>query len=453
MRTHIQKYYLAWLIIIGLAVFYFLVCFYQMRKGDDLLAPYYMSFLHYVDGADWKPVDRLWTVGQAIEQFAVYYLNFNGRTTTLFQGLLFSWGGHGIISAISALVYVSISLLTVRIGLKSWKKVFEAPAWILMCSVYMYQLTRTGLYIEMWTFVCQYAVPVLLYLLYYLLVTDTYQMVRISKRRIWGITVLALVAGSCHECLGIFCILLVTVKGVHESCFKKSMRFRRIWINTGLLAGYLITLLAPGNFKRLFSSHDSERFSMGIADKLKTSITEHAASTGIMETGSLMVLVIFILFIIITQLKKKKPIWEYIKDNFEFIIVLLASVAVWAVFAPPVPPYGLQLWKSVLIIFLLRLIDIDIIHTKQWNILGLSAMIVWIAFNALWMPDLIKVTLYRQEQISNAVAEGKNVVYIEKYPDSTDCYLTLKNYVNRNVFNNDQAIKYYGIEILIEGEQ
>ena len=45
-----------------------------MRFGDDVLFSFYMGFKHYLDGADWKPIEKVTTVGQALKQYIQYYL-------------------------------------------------------------------------------------------------------------------------------------------------------------------------------------------------------------------------------------------------------------------------------------------------------------------------------------------------------------------------------------------
>lgn len=405
-----------------------------------------------MDGAEWKPVERVETFGQAFQQYASYYMQFNGRLPALLQSLSYNKLGTLGTACISATVYVSTLLLIVRIGLKSWENVVKAPVWLLLSSLYMYELTPTGTYIEMWTFVCQYGVPTLLYLLYYLLVLETYKEDRVTKGKAVWLLILGFLAGACHECLGAFCICLVTVKAIWK-VYQKHMNLKRIWLNIGLYLGYMVTFFAPGNFKRLFSSHDEARHMLGVMEKVQTSIYEHMIAAGVLSRREGWLFLVFLVVAVVSCIKYKTSVWVLVKDNLEILITLVSSVFVWAIFAPPVPQYGLQFWKALLIIFLLRGIDIDVFKNCFWNVFAVMILSLWMNINLRWIPDLISVTMERRAQIEDAIDKGEDMVYVKKYPQSTYRYLTLYNYANQNVFNDDCGIKYYGIRIIIDDGQ
>ncbi len=445
----LTKRYMIIFILAVLAVFYFIICYFQMPKGDDLLAPFYMSHLHYVDESGWEPNERLITFGQAIRQFISYYMTFNGRIPVLFSGFIFGRFGQIVTAVISSLVYVSTILTVAKLGLQSWDKVVKAPIWLLFCSIYMYQLTPTGSYIEMWTFVCQYGIPTLLYLLYYQLVINAYRKEEISVWEKTRIFILGFCAGLCHECLGVFCICLVLVRAILE-IRKHHMHFKRIWLNIGLWVGYVITFSAPGNFKRLLSNHDEARYSLGIIEKMSTSIYEHFIAAGVLSRKEGWMFLLLAFFATASCIKMKKSILFLIESNLEILVTLFLSVLVWAVFAPPVPQYGLQLWKALLIIFMLRFVDVSILSNKVWELISISGIVIWIGFNIGWVSDLVNVTIERRGEIADAVESGKDEVYVRRYPESTAGYLTLYNYTNNDVFDNAYAIEYYGIRIKIE---
>ena len=170
-----------------------------------------MGFMHYVDGYELNSLERTETIAQAINQFISYYLQFNGRLTMLFQGYLLNKVGWFGTSLISSGTYVLTILLIGRIGLRSWEAVVKSPLFLVLTSLYLYELTATGSYIEMWTFVCQYGIPTLLYLLYYMLITNFYELEKISKWQVTSIGALGVIAGACHECLGALCIFLVSI--------------------------------------------------------------------------------------------------------------------------------------------------------------------------------------------------------------------------------------------------
>ena len=112
----IIKYSLFIGILILLFSFYYIISYYQMRLGDDILFSFYMGFKNYLDVNIWEPEERILTLKQAIEQYAQYYITFSGRITSLLQGYFFNLFGEKIISVISAFIYVGIILLIVKIG-------------------------------------------------------------------------------------------------------------------------------------------------------------------------------------------------------------------------------------------------------------------------------------------------------------------------------------------------
>lgn len=452
MKLSLNRYLIWAVTLICLFGFYFCVCFFQMPKGDDLLAPFYMGFMHYVDGYELNSLERTETIAQAINQFISYYLQFNGRLTMLFQGYLLNKVGWFGISLISSEVYVLTILLIGRIGLRSWEAVVKSPFFLVLTSLYMYELTATGSYIEMWTFVCQYGVPTLLYLLYYMLITNFYELEEISKWKVAGIGALGVIAGACHECLGALCIFLVSIR-TSSLLVNKKICLKKVWINAGLLFGYICTLFAPGNFKRLLSEHDVARFSLGIVGKIQTSIESHFLAFGGLQKSVVILVGIFFIFIVLSFVRNKMTILSIIKENSEIILTLFASVIMWAVFAPPVPQYGLQFWKALLIIWLLRGIATNICSVKVWNVLSVMALAIWVYINGTWMPDLIRVTTERQVQIAEAVENKQDVVYVSQYPESTNRWLTHFNMANQNKFESVYAIEYYGTKVLIKSDE
>lgn len=454
MKKGLYKYFLFLSILAAMGGLYYIICYYQMRIGDDLLNVFYMPFRHYLDEAIWVPEEKVLTLKQAFEQYGQYFLSFNGRITFLLQGCVFNRLGERIISISSAAIYVSTILLVCRIGLKSWKNVAKSPVILLLTSLYMYQLTPTGTYICMWTFVCQYAIPTLLFLLYYFIVLNAYQKENLSFKKKVFIFIFGFFCGWCHECLSAFAILLVSVKAIYESYINKTMKIKRMGINLGLYLGYLIVFLAPGNYKRLFLSHDSDRASLDMISKLKVSVYEHLVAAGALNRKEAWMLVLFFVAIIWTFVKNKNSIWNFIKSNLELILVIVISIPVWAVFAPPVPQYGLQLWKACLVILMLKAIDVNILKEKYWNIIGTVGLVGYIACNVGWLTDLVEVTAERREWINEAIENDQDIVYVKRYPESTYGYLTMYNYANgEDVFDNECAEEYYGIRILVEDER
>lgn len=77
-------------------------------------------------------------------------------------------------------------------------------------------------------------------------------------------------------------------------------------------------------------------------------------------------------------------------------------------------------------------------------------MTIWLISNMGWMTDMIHVTVERREEIKYGVDNGISSIYVKRYPESTNNYLTLYNYANQDLFDVDYAEAYYGIKIYIE---
>ena len=447
--SNIRKYGLFLLILMCIWIFYFIICYYQMPVGDDLLTTFEDSYLHYVDGSEWIPEGRIDTLQKAILKWMGNYFNFNGRITGLFSGYILYKCGWKFTAFVSATIYTFIILLVGRIGLTSWEKIIKSPALLLLISVYLYQLTPTGTYICMWTFVNQYALPLLLYLIYYMLVVKLYRKQNLSLQIKFLIILLGFIAGACHECLGVLVILMTGMKLLYEVSLKK-VRINRLWINSGFYLGYMVILFAPANFKRALTVHDSARLSTDIVEKLKISIYEHLIASGVLTRTEIWMVIIFIGLIIVSLYKKRTNLSQWIWPNIEFFSVIVASIPLWAIFAPPVPQYGLQFWKVCLIIFMLRAVSIEIWNIKIWNIIGISALLLWLATNVVWVTDLVTVTKGRITEIEKAKERGNEVVVVQRYPDTTYNYLTMYNIANQNQFDNALGEAFYGIRIIIE---
>lgn len=435
--------------VIVLVIYYYIICFYQMRKGDDILFSFYNGYLHYLDDSGWRPLQKVTSISEAIQEYMGYYMTFSGRIGYLYQGITYNLFGERIISFISAIVYTLIILTVCRLGLKSWRNVVRVPALLLFCSFYMYQFTATGSYICMWTFVCQYAITLLLILLYYLKITDLYVSENIKKSDYIIVLILGLLCGWSHECLSAFAILMTGLNGIVR-INKHQMCTRKICLNIGLYLGYLIIFVAPGNYKRMHLSHDIERSSYGVIAKLGISMIEHLRAAGLLSITEMWMFGVLLVLMIWSRKKKQVNIKKYLVENIEFIAVAALSVLIWAVFAPPVPQYGLQLWKACLIILCYRLIDMEVLSGYVGICMYIVLLFICTKCNIKWIPELVHTTQRNRQILEQAIEDGKNEAILIAYPESTSNYLTNYNLINRQYFEENDVLKYYGLHVYIK---
>lgn len=440
------------IVIILTWCYFFVIQYYQLRMGDDVLAPYLNSTQHYITDGQWVPTTKIANVHMMLSSVLDYWLHFGGRITTVFWWpLLGIAGGEFFCSVVGACVYTGIILTIGKIAWKGrWRDILSHPCGLIGISLYQYIITATSSYMQMWTFVCHYAMPTLLCLVYYLYSNKVMEQEHISKKNIVGLILLGILVGASHEVTAILCMVLVGTRGL-VLLFKKKMFWKRLTIYIGLLGGACICIFAPGNFARMKIAHDTARVSTSILVKIKTSLEAHILAAGLLAKWALLLLgICFIGMLFSLLFVEKKRILDLLIDNAEFLMVILCSVIVWAVFAPPVPQYGLQLMKACICIFIFRNIKLPRKPSKIYLIVTCMATIGVLATNVPWCKDLISITSIRREQIQEAKEAGKEEVEVAKYPDSTAKFVTFFNLANEDIYSDNAAQVYYGLRIYVK---
>lgn len=446
------KFYLSIIVIALMFVFLFIVQYGEIPTGDDILFQFKDSFCWYTQRDVWHPTQFIDTFPLMIEEIFNRWKLFSGRLTTAFFVPLLNIFGQKICSFIGALVYtfiiLSIAVLTFEKD-GNRKEVFQHPFELVIIFLVQYALTPTALYMYQWTFVCHYAMPTLMYLLYIIYTKNNYTNNNCLKTIICQ-TILGLFTGATHELLGGYCIMVVFFEWM-QLYIKRKVSVKDLYMHTGLIIGYIFTLLAPGNFIRLKIGHDSSRITAGISEKFRYSIGAHVYALGIGDFIPTVIFVVCIVLFIISFCCERKKIKEFILDNIGMILSVVLSVLMWAVVAPPVPQYGLQIWKALFIIFIYRNIHIRQMNQYVYSAVTVILISICILQSWKWQSELLKIGNLRREQIANGLANGEQVVYIAQYPDITANYMTRFNRANENDFSGEFGKLFYGIEVYPEG--
>lgn len=438
------------LLVLLMEIFYFIIQYYQLPMGDDTLAPFLNMTQHYVSNGNWTPDVKITTFSMMITAIIDYWKHFGGRISTVFWVPLLGIVGQKVCAFIGATVYTGIILCIGRIAWGEWKKIFDHPLALLIIALYQYYLTATSSYMQMWTMVCHYAMPTFLCLIYYIYADWLMHQKKIYKWNILGIIVLGLLTGTTHEVIALLCIIMVGIRGI-VLLKKYRMKFKRVYIHTGLIIGYTICVFAPGNWERMKISHDAARTQTGILFKIKTSMEAHILAMGLQEKWPLIILSIcFVCMMLTIFIWNKKKLRDVIEENIEILAVIISSLLIWTIFAPPVPQYGLQFTKACICIFIFRNMEVKM-QKGSISLCIAIVSILWVSItNISWCRELVETTTLRREQIQTALSAGKTEVTVSRYPDSTAKYVTFFNRANEDIYLDVCSKIYYGIEIHVE---
>ena len=191
----------------------FIIQYYQLLRGDDVLFQYEHSHYWYTELKEWWPAERITDIAMLFNEVWERWLYFSGRFSTVIFVPVLNILGQGICSVIGSVVYVLFVICMGRIIWGSWKEVLYHPIGLLLIYLLQFQFSPTASYMQMWTFVCHYSMPIVLYMLYYIFwiesVKSDFTIKRLILLNIFGIYV-----GATHELLPLYCFILIGVKGL-----------------------------------------------------------------------------------------------------------------------------------------------------------------------------------------------------------------------------------------------
>ncbi len=458
-----------------ISVFILLLCFgfvfvvtrFVPPLGDDVLFQFDNAYEYYHVSDEEA---SLYIANEQIDDFATLlrslhnlYLNWTGRMTGWLIVPVLSFTGEVFTSILQATFFTAYVALISALVFRGFKNALSHPiALPLIFLLVIFYSTSIGVLLII-TFTAIYIVTTVLYLLYINvnnnLLKNNY---KTSIGKLVAFNVLGFVTGFTHEMLGAMFILIIGLRLLFLLFIEKKIKFiDALKHNVGLAIGYILCFIAPGNFVRAGTDHDT-----GIlkpySEKLALSIRAHIdvfktySNVGLLLALGLLLLTFISLIILI----KNKKLKEWIRDNFEYIAVSALSPFIWALVSY-VPNYGLNYWCALVFIVEAGCIykAINLLNLQRYNVVkrlytvagGVSALaLIGLFFiHSSWISDLIPITLQRELLIEQAVENEDKAVKVPLYPITTENIYTLHNYNNLpDEFKSDYYIKYYGIEII-----
>ncbi len=458
-------------VILLLLCFTFLltVCRYVPPLGDDILLQYDNVYQYYdtdIDGMnpDYVVGNRIDNIGTYIDTLVNNYTRWTGRLTGLLFIPILTIGGELATAVFQAAVITAFVLMGCALIFGSLKETLKHPV-VLLCAFLIFVFysiaVPTTLLI---TFTSMYTLTILIYFLYiYIhdkLLANNYSG---TAKSIIFFNILGVFAGFTHELIGAIFIMMIGLRILYVwLCLKRVKFLAIVKHHIGLAIGFILCVVAPGNFVRLNGGHDSGIFAP-YTDKIYDSIVMHISTFKTYSPiGLLLQLVIALLFVIsIIVLIKNKRFIDWLKNNYEYIVAFVASPVLWAVVSY-VPAYGVNGWAALLLIMEIRCIYSAVLtidftklsFVKPLYTLGsvgaLLACLALIVIQLPWMGDLIQTTTQRESLIATAVEAGELTVEVPAYPPTTNNKFTLANYNNEpDEFKTSYYIEYYGTELII----
>ncbi len=448
-------------------VFVFAVTRFIPPLGDDVLFQFDNAYEYYhvsdEEASLYIANEQIDDPATLLQSLYNLYFNWTGRMTGWFVVPILSFTGEVFTSVFQAVFFTAYVALISALVFKGYKNSLSHPiALPLIFLLIIFYSTSIGVLLII-TFTAIYIVTTVLYLLYInlnnSLLKNNYK-TSISKLLLFNL--LGFAAGFTHEMLGAMFIMIIGLRLLYLIFIEKSIKFiDAVKHNVGLAIGYILCFIAPGNFVRAGTNHDT-----GIlkpyTEKLTTSITAHIdvfksySNLGLLVQLALILLCVASLIILI----KNKKFKNWFKGNFEYIIVCALSPFIWA-FVSYVPSYGLNYWCALMFILQAGCIYEAILSLRlvRFNILKPFYMVATVAsvvalvglflIQSSWIADLIPVTLQREALIEQAVLSKEEMVEVPLYPVTTENIYTLWNYNNLpDEFKTDYYIKYYGIEVI-----
>lgn len=432
-------------ILLFIFIFFYVIQYFQMPIGDDVLFRYKDSYFHYTETEEWLPTEKIMNLSMMKNEIWNRWKAFSGRFSTVFWVPFINIVGNGVCAAIGSGVYLGVILCVARIAIGSWQKLILHPLEIIYLFLGQYAMSSTGYYMGMWTFVCHYGMPVLLCLLYYILWTEMMERKENRSRDIILLSVVGVIMGASHELLPMYSFILIGIRSLCMYLNRERKLCSLIFIHLGGVVGYIFCVFAPGNLIRLQSGHDMLRVNTGIADKFIVSLYAHIRAVGLFDKAYWPLLAAGLGFFVIS-IRKKNGIVTYVKENMEFLSVCILSVFLWAAVAPPVPQYGLQIWKAIFLVCVMRNLDLSRMLGKWYLSVTVICFCLCLLMNTFWCRDLVSVTVERRELVQEALLNKEEKVIVPEYPESTSNYITGFNMANGE-YHDDIYIEYYGLLI------
>lgn len=445
-----------------IAVFFglfFVIYYYREPFGDDILIFYDNGLSYYLDKTALDLGTRTTSFAQVMSQVVSAYNVWTGRVLgyviMLSCGLLGLW----VRSFLTALWITLIVFLCVSLIHGDFKKALQKPLSFITVYMILFWYSNAAGHVLMWTISSIYLTAMVLCLLYlYCFEKMVERRFQLQKKEIILFTVIGLLAGLTHEIFAAILLGMVFYKTIW-CILHKTACFRKLFLHIGLVTGYLICFLAPGNFNRLQQSHEGGIRSVSLAERLLDSVKAHVMVLQPTNYfGRFIILAVLALFMTAFFLSMRKnglsvASKEFLRKNDIYLVGALLSILLWGAVST-VPKYGLVMWTALVVILLMKNITLPekAQSTAARVATGLSFLILVavLTMDIPWMKSYADTTVQRRTLIESAVSDGKIEVVVPRYPEQTNRDITLVDFQNdQNQFGLDYYIDFYRIRIIV----
>lgn len=452
------------LVILSGFTFIALAAYSRPPVGDDVLDQFLGNISYYVTPDNAVLGEQIDTLGKAFHSVKEPYCTWGGRVIGFFLFPFRSMYGDLFITIATALVYVSLIILTGLLIFNSFRAVLSQPLFLLLGFLVFVYFNFGIHYLLMWTMISIYSVGAALCLIYIYIIQKVYSAQYLKLPHIVLINILGLLTGITHEVymfmMFIFLLLLF---------IPSRQKIRHIKCNIGIVIGAALCVFAPGNFVRMRSVHDAS-ISAPYLIKLIKSIGMHVrAILGYKASLLPVCLIVFIIFCCLLVLNRKRFVYlrQQVKTLSPYFFVLLCSPFVWAAVSY-VPSYGLVLFTALFWIFVFKLLKImsqDInrmelcitfvgtVKKIRANMYGIVLMLVClsgvlamrpmakeIVYTIHWLHSNMVTRLEWDKRIAAAQERNQSSVEVPKFNEQ---YANRFNFFNENNKTEEFLTAYY----------
>jgi hypothetical protein len=461
--TKKRRILLSSFVIAFFGMFYYLICYNQFPYGDDVLMQFSTGISFYLDIPNPTLGKQITSLPILFESVLNIYKVWSGRIVGASLTPLLTMFGRKFTAGFSAVVFLLI-IFNVGALIDSHKedkmKIFQNPLRLVLLNLMIIALGGFKGGMTMWIMVSIYGFSTLLYLIM-LNITNVLCKNNFNSKvsSIIIINLFGFLAGLTHEVIGAISILMIFIKCFEVFLKKKASFFNIVYHYIGLILGYFICFIAPGNFVRMNSSHDKE-IKNSFFTKLDVSLDVHSLIIhGYKNICYFIIILLLIYCVIKVNTKIISTLKIIIIDNYQFILGIIFSILIWS-FASYVPTYGLLFYMCLVCIILFRIYD-ECNRIKTFNLSGfnyklatpitLVLLILIFLYNYSCLSNLRSVTNSREVLIHSAKNKFKDSVIVPAYKDVDNLFFTLDSSANnQESFDSEYYIKYYGIHIIID---
>jgi hypothetical protein len=444
-------------------MFYYLICYNQFPYGDDVLMQFSTGISFYLDIPNPALGKQITSLPIIFESVLNIYKVWSGRIVGSSLNPMLTILGRKFTAGFSAIVFLLI-VFNIATLIDSHKennmKVFQNPVRLILLNLMIFVLGGFKGLMTMWVMVSIYGVSTLLYLIMLNITIGLCKNDFNSKvAYIIFINIIGFAAGLTHEVIGAISILMIFIKCFEVFWKKKVSFFNIIYHYIGLILGYFICFIAPGNFVRMNSSHD-EGIRKPFLTKLQSSLDAHSTVIyGYKNIFALIIIVLLIYCVIKVRIKKVSNLKVIIASNYQFILGIIFSIIIWS-FGSYVPSYGLLFYMCLVCIIFFRIYDectksntlnIDRFKYKVATPITLLLLALIFIYNYAWLSNLRSVTRNREILIDSAKNNSYDTAVVPAYKDVNNLFYTTDNSGNnQESFDSEYYIEYYGIHIIID---